>query len=190
MRTLMLTLIALSALVSASCGGGGGGGGVETSMQEMNLTITGDAEYNGPTGTAKLDAEPPYRIASALVDSLKLSVNLNRVANSDTELYGEVVFINMSLRPPPFGVDDEFPLVSSAPERRASFSLGAFDTNGNPQFWDSGPKSGTIRITELNSDWIGLELINVSVGYIPSEINIERGRPTINGTIRLIRTDR
>ena len=160
-------------------------------MQEVALTITGDSEYNGPTEQLSLESIPPFHVSFAFADDTQLRVDLVRRFDSDTEVLGKVTGITLGLTPSPFQVGNEFSLSAKPPDRRAYIGISALDAEGNPQSWDSDPKSGTIRIIELNSDWIGLELINVSPSFIFNhETSKEKGRPTINGTIRLIRTDR
>ena len=47
-----------------------------------------------------------------------------------------------------------------------------------------------INLAHGRRDWIGLELINVTASSLDAKIDSEKGTRIVNGTIRLVRTDR
>ena len=49
---------------------------------------------------------------------------------------------------------------------------------------------GTVTVTKLDADYIGVSLNNVTFRLIPGEFNPGVGTFTINGSIELIRSDR
>jgi len=179
-----LWALGVAALAISGCGGGDN---IPLPTQNIDLTITGIDGYNGPSSISSQNLNIEVSEAFFIADGGRVGLVPYMEAPNTFQ------FFEVSLKVGPFVAGEVFPIKAGPEVRRARATLVSYgDTVSDPRFWEvrtDEPGQGTVTIEAIDRDSVTLRLTDVKL--LPAfDPNPARGKPIINGTITVIRTDR
>lgn len=135
-------------------------------------------------------------IPSSIVNADRTSANLRtnsasiqlRDADLPTDPPNRTIEMLISAQTSSVSLGDTFSLNDGDPSRVEYSQTMAVGPDFYGAEWVSN--GGTVTVTKLDADYIGVSLNNVTFRLIPGEFNPGVGTFTINGSIELIRSDR